>query len=69
MNVLKRGYAIVKRLDGSIVTRADAASKESALKLRFADNEVSVVPSGAAQAARPRPKSSGGDEPKQAKLF
>ena len=38
--VLARGYAIVERPDGEPLTSAEAARRQSAVKLKFADGEV-----------------------------
>lgn len=56
--LLARGYAMVRGSDGALVTSAAAARRAAALKLIFADGEVSVSPAGGGASSRrtaPRP--------------
>lgn len=54
---LKRGYAIVRDLEGRAITSKALAEKEDALSLQFADGKLGVVPdSGDAAPQRAKPK-------------
>lgn len=54
-NVLKRGFALVKRSTGELVASASSLSSGDAVQLMFADGEVSAVADGGkAKGARPR---------------
>jgi len=65
--VLKRGYAIVSRPGGGIIKSAREARAETSLGLRFADDETPVPVLVGAR--KQKPKETGDDAPKQAKLF
>lgn len=44
---LRRGYAVVRGTDGSVLTRAEAAQGHKALELEFADGKMQVLNAGA----------------------
>ena len=61
-SVLQRGYARVTDVSGRTVTTAAQAGKEPALKLRFRDGQLDVVPGGAAK--RPSARKPAPEQPK-----
>lgn len=67
-SVLARGYALVQDEAGQIVTTRMAAGPGEALKLTFADGDVSVTVAGA-PAARRKATRSGPDDGSQESLF
>lgn len=71
---LERGYAMVTNADGAVITKHDAAARETALNLRFSDGVLGVVPENGAVArpaapARRRVKQKPGTPPRQDDLF
>ena len=63
---LERGYALVRRADGSLARSAKALAAAEAVTLKFKDGERGAVVDGAP--AR-RPARTGGGDPGQGDLF
>jgi len=63
--VLERGFALVSAADGTILKTANQASKETELKVTFADGVVKVTPAG----APPKPSAKKSTPKSQATLF
>jgi exodeoxyribonuclease VII large subunit len=54
---MRRGYAVVERAAGGVVTRASGVESEERLRLRFADGELGVTVNGGASHAHESPAS------------
>jgi exodeoxyribonuclease VII large subunit len=62
LNVLKRGFALVKNASGQVIQSAAAMPAEGTLMVQFHDGER-MVSSGGGSAPKPRAKKTHASEP------
>ena len=64
-SVLKRGFALVRGVDGALVRTSEAASSETHLTLTFVDGDTTVAPIDRPPASSPAPKAKPKTPPKK----
>ena len=56
-SVIKRGFALVRGVNGSLVRSSEAAASEAHMTLTFEDGDTTVAPIDRPPSAQPKPKS------------